>query len=117
MNETNKKIDEYLKKQLFKKIAFGVCVTLTLTVFFLIAYMPPIGEQSEITGIVVTMTAVQHDEGHTLRMLVRLDSGKEVFVFIPQSRFYKKGKKVKLLKREPLFWGRAIYSFRGYEHA
>ena len=50
MSETNKKIDKYMKKQLFKKIAFCIFITLSLSLFFLIAYMPPMGKQSENYG-------------------------------------------------------------------
>ena len=114
MNETNKKIDNFFKKQLFKTVALSIFIIVVLIIFFLALYMPPLGKQTEIIGVVTTMTAVQHDEGHTLRMLVKLESGREVFVFIPKSKFYKKGKSVKLLKREPLIFGKAIYSFRGY---
>jgi hypothetical protein len=115
MNDTNRKIDEYLRRERFKNIAFGVLFLVFITVLYVTLIMPPLGQQSQVVGTVVTMTANQHEEGHTLKMLVKLKSGREVFVFIPQSKFYKQGEKVKLLKREPLVFGKVVYSFRGYQ--
>lgn len=114
---THKKIDEYVRKERYKEIITICIMVFSVAIAFLIVYMPPLGKQSDIVGTVVTLTATQHDEGHSLRMIVALDSGETVSVFIPLSRFYQQGKTVKLRKREPLLFGKTLYSFRGYTNA
>jgi len=76
--------------------------------------MPPMGDKEIISGEVITLTASQGDDGSNLYIMVRVDSGLDVRVYIPNASFYNKGKTVNLLKVSPKFFGRTIYKFRGY---
>lgn len=67
-----------------------------------------------MSGVVESMTGLPSDEGNVLYLSVRIDSGKKIRAYIPNSSFYRKGKKVKIEKQEPFFFGRPVYRFRGY---
>lgn len=113
-SDTNQKIDKFLRREKLKNIAYIAISGLLIGIVFFIMSAPPMGAKSEVTGTVLTLTASQHDEGHSLLMVVKLEKGNEIFVSIPRSQFYRKGEVVRLLKVEPLFFGKTIYHSRGY---
>ncbi|KZZ43773.1 hypothetical protein A3758_17250 [Oleiphilus sp. HI0118] len=114
MNETNKKIDQYLRRQRFRNVAKWTSILGVIAFVVAALTMPLLGDQSQVEGIVASLTARQHEEGHTLKLVVTLDNSEQVLVVIPRSKYDEKGNKVRLLKREPLMFGKTIYSFRGY---
>jgi hypothetical protein len=115
VDQNSRKIELYLKQERAKSVLQWVLMISFVLVLMLAVTLPPLGKHTAITGTVRTLAASQHDMGHDLKLIVIIDKGQEVLVSIPRSKFYKKGKTVKLLKREPLVWGRVSYLFRGYQ--
>jgi len=114
MNSTNDKLDKLLRKERKKAILSWIGIIVPIAFLLLFLVMPPMGSQELITGEVVTLTASQSDDVSNLFIMVKIDTGPNVRVYIPNSSFYKKGKTVKLLKMSPKFFGRTVYKFRGY---
>lgn len=72
------------------------------------------GESSQTSGIVESISKNPTDDGEVLYLLVRLDDGELVRVYIAHSTFYQKGRKVRLKVKEPLVFGSNKYRFAGY---
>ena len=114
MNDVNKKIDRHLRKVRFKNILGWIGVIVPLTLAYVLINMPSMGEKETITGEFLTISAVQHDAGQSLFLVIEIEPEIQVRVFIPNSSFYKQGEVVKLLKIETLIYGKTSYKFRGY---
>lgn len=114
MSSTDQKIDNYLRKQRIKDVLRVVGILLSFSLVLALIYTPHIGKQEEVSGVVITLSAHHTDNGHRLYMLVELETGIRVNVFIPNSGFYKQGGTVNLLKVEPMLFGKTVYKYKGY---
>ena len=106
-----KLIWEQRKDSIFIGI-FGLLIVLILGL--LPAINTNFGESSKTIGIVESLSGTPTDEVDILFLLVRLDDGKLVRVYISRSSFYQKGRKVRLNVKEPLVFGSNKYKFAGY---
>lgn len=114
MNGINEKIDRHVIQERRKAI-IAVIVSLVIAIPVLSIFLfPNMGTTSQTTGVVVRLVALPTDEGQDLYLVIKLKNGDKIRSFIPNSSFYKKGKKVKLEKQESLLFGRPTYRFRGY---
>lgn len=111
---TNKKIDSLVRKEKWKKLGVAAGLATIVSIIFVPLLTPNLGESSKITGEVVRLFGKPTDEGTTLYLIVVLNDGSEVRSFINNTRLYKKGGRVNLLKKSPLFIGRDTYTFQGY---
>lgn len=114
MPQKNKKIDKYFKSQKRKANIVAVFAVVPLLAFLLWFAMPPMGEVSELRGTVKNLTGVPTDMGDKLYMMVALENGDEVRVFIPRVTSYKKGREVNLIKIKPISFGRIVYKLKNY---
>ena len=111
MSGKNQKIDFVLRQWRRKNIFLGAIILAPLILFSLWFYLPPLGEISEVSG---TVTRLVNESGEDLYLVVKLANGEIVRSYIPNSLQYKREGKVKLQKREALFFGKARYIYMGY---
>ena len=114
MNTTNQEIDNYLHGER-KKVVFRAVVAVLLIVPPLLwVALPPMGSKTYERGTVLSLGGNASDQGETLSLVVELSDGQEVTAGIPTVTYYRQGQDVRLLKIEPLLFGRTIYRFSGY---
>ncbi len=113
MFESNRKLDEFAKKEKWKQIKSAIFL-IPLLLVFLWAMIPNLGKIEEVNGVVTRLVGLPSDEGERLYLLVKLDSGEIVRAYIPTSAHFRNKGIVKLYKQAPKFFGRTIYKFKGY---
>ena len=115
----NEKIDAFFKREKRRSILSflmtgGLFLLVSLLFVAMLAFRP-MGEKSVVTGEISSVFVQSTRHGNRANVSVLLDSGQVVNVSISNARFYKKGRRVSLLKEEPLFFGGARYSLRAYQ--
>ncbi len=84
MSESNRKLDEFVKKEKWKQVK-SIVFLVPLLLVFLWAVIPNVGKNEEVNGVVIRLIGLPSDEGERLYLLVKLDSGEIVRSYIPTS--------------------------------
>ena len=106
----NEKIDAFFKREKRRSILSflmtgGLFLLVSLLFVAMLAFRP-MGEKSVVTGEVSSVFVQSTRHGNRANVSVLLDSGQVVNVSISNARFYKKGRRVSLLKEDSLFFWR-----------
>ena len=113
-----RKFSKKLKKPTWKeqKNTIGIISVVVISVIIILLFLFPVpGKSTQITGKVVRLSGSPNRSGDSLYIVVQLGDGSKVMSYIASPIFYKKGKRVKLLKIEPLLIiGMTKYHFQGY---
>jgi hypothetical protein len=116
MRDKKSKIDAYVRKER-RVLVFSSIATVLFSSFLILMFtQPPAGKVSETSGLVKDFVPVPTDYGDKLYLVVELESGQNVQVYIDSLSMYRQGKVVKLQKQEPLFFGKTVYRYRGYKN-
>jgi len=113
MSESNRKLDEFVKKEKWKQVRSALFV-IPFVLVILWTLFPNIGKVEVVNGVVIRLIGLPSEEGERLYLLVKLDSGEMVRSYIPASDRFRNRGVVKLYKHPPKFFGRTIYKFKGY---
>jgi len=113
MTKSYQKIDQFVKNERLKSFRYWILI-LVLCLLALFFAIPNTGKIEGVSGTTVRLIGEPTYGASELYLLVKLDSGKEVKVFIPSPDQYKTNARIRLQKQEPKIFGSAIYRFRGF---
>jgi hypothetical protein len=114
MSKQNQKIDAFVRKERRVMVFSSIAAVLFSSFLILWFTQPPVGRVSDISGLVKDFVPVPTDFGDRLYLIVELENGQNVRVFIDNLSMYRQHRVVNLQKQEPLFFGKTVYRYRGY---
>jgi hypothetical protein len=114
MSDSEKKaiIDAYARKERKNHILSAVTILLSAALLLWFT-QPPAGKTSNTSELIKSFVSVPTDFGDKLYLIVELENGQLVQVYIDNLAKYKRGKAINLQKQEPLFFGKTIYRYQG----
>jgi len=113
MTSPKLKIDEYVRNERFKGLRYWALIVVIGLVALWFA-IPNTGKIEAVSGTTIRLIGEPTYGASELYLLVKLDSGEEVKVFIPSPDQYKINGRVRLQKQEPRILGSTTYRFRGF---
>jgi len=113
-NDINKKLDNLIWKERQKKTISIIAICILAGILILTLFLPPLGKSTQVTGEVIRLHGIQSKKGQSLYLIVKLGDNLKVMASISNTSQYRQGKKVNLLKIEPLIAGRDKYYFQDY---
>jgi hypothetical protein len=114
MSQATKVLDDFYKKERRRNIVSALVCLVLFAVLLIVGFLFTTGEIKQVQGTTTGLFGQPGDTGETIYLLVDLDEGDKVKVWLPNNVPYIKGSRVIATEKTTRLFGIKRYSFFQY---